>query len=266
MILRRIGVAIRARDWTAVAIEFAIVVLGIFVALQAENWNQERRDRQLERVYIARLIDETRANLVLLNELQQILDDKIDFIVALPALSLDEAFRQGPQEFMSRLDYSTYLALPGLRSETYQELESSGRLSLLRDTELRSAIANNLNDYESARPFFLEPIGDYRLILSETLPGRLFNDYRVGNGVTDTAAAIAAVEAFRKDPRFGAAANAEIWYSADLMFHIREFKRRTEDILARLESSGITGTVRDVPRPLIERPRSREATGVSEGP
>jgi len=265
VILRRIGVAIRARDWTAVAIEFAIVVLGIFVALQAENWNQERRDRQLEQAYISRLIDETRVNLVLLTELQQILEDKIDFIRSLPGLSLGEAFRRDPQEFMSRLDYSTYLALPGLRSETYQELESSGRLSLLRDTELRSAIANNLNDYESARPFFLEPIGDYRRILSETLPGRLFNDYRVGAGVTDAAAVVAAVEAFRSDPRFDAAANSEIWYSADLMFHVREFRRRTEEILSLLQASGNVGTIQDVPRPLIERPRSQTATNESEG-
>ena len=266
MILRRIGAAIRSRDWTAVAIEFAIVVLGIFVALQAENWNQERRDRQLEQVYISRLIDETRVNLALLNELHQILDDKIDFILALPDISLGDAFRRNPQDFMSRLDYSTYLALPGLRSETYQELESSGRLSLLRDTELRSAIANNLNDYESARPFFLDPIGDYRRILAATLPGRFFRDYRVGAGVTDAAAVIAAVEAFRNDPGFTAAANTEIWYSADLMFHVREFRRRTEEILSRLQVTGNVGTIRDVPRPLIERPRSREATGVSEEP
>lgn len=265
MILRRIGAAIRSRDWTAVAIEFAIVVLGIFVALQAENWNQERRDRQLEQVYISRLIDETRVNLALLNELHQILEDKIDFILALPEMPLGEAFKRDPQDFMSRLDYSTYLALPGLRSETYRELESSGRLSLLRETELRSAIANNLNDYESARPFFLEPIGNYRRILSETLPGGLFSDYRVGAGVADAAAVIAAVEAFRSDPRFGAAANAEIWYSADLMFHIREFKRRTEEILSRLQASGNVGTIQDLPRPLIERPRSQEVTGVSEG-
>jgi uncharacterized protein YggU (UPF0235/DUF167 family) len=44
-----------------VAIEFAIVVLGIFVDFQAEDWNQGRLDRQLGKVYIARLIDETKA-------------------------------------------------------------------------------------------------------------------------------------------------------------------------------------------------------------
>jgi hypothetical protein len=256
MIVKSLGMALRARDWAAVVIEFAIVVLGIFVALQAENWNQERKDRQLEQVYISRLIDETRANLALLNELDRILDEKISFIDALPGLSLDEAVRRDPKDFMSRLDYSTYLALPALRSEAYQELEGSGRLSLLRDTELRSAIAGILNDYESARPFFLNPIGDYRRLLSETLPGRAFNEYRVAGRVSDAAAVVAAVETFRSDPRFSAAANAEIWYSADLLFHIRALEPRAEEILSRLEAGGGAGTVREVPRPLIERPRS----------
>ena len=236
MILRRIGAAIRSRDWTAVAIEFAIVVLGIFVALQAENWNQGRRDRQLEQVYISRLIDETRANLEILNQLEQILEEKVHFILALPDLSLDDAFRRDPQAFMYQLDFSSYVAIPDMRSETYQELESSGRLSLLRDTELRSAIASNLNDYRSARPVYAEQIGDYRRILFETLPGRSYYDYRVGAGASDASAVVASVEAFRSDPRFEAAANAEITYGSDMLFYIREFKRRTEEILSLLQA------------------------------
>jgi hypothetical protein len=39
---------------------------------------------------------------------------------------------------MYRLDNSSYVAMPDLRSESYQELESSGRLALLRDAQLRS--------------------------------------------------------------------------------------------------------------------------------
>lgn len=58
----------RATDWTAALVEFAIVVLGILVA---------------------------------------------------------------------QLDNSSRVVIPDLRAETYQELESSGRLSLLRDTEPR---------------------------------------------------------------------------------------------------------------------------------
>jgi hypothetical protein len=41
MILRRTMEHLRRQDWVAVAIEFVIVVLGVFVATQVSNWNEE---------------------------------------------------------------------------------------------------------------------------------------------------------------------------------------------------------------------------------
>lgn len=236
MILRRISTAVRARDWAAVAIEFAIVVLGIFVALQADNWNQGRKDRQLEQVYISRLIDEARANVEILTQHEQIFHEKVQFILALPELPLYDTFERDPQAFMHQVDYSTYVQIPNLRAETYQELESSGRLALLRDARLRSAIASSLNDYRSVRAVFMEPVGNYRRLLFETLPGRSFYDYRVGPGPADAAAVVVSLETFRSDPRFEAAANAEITYASDALFYVREFRQRSEEILSLLEA------------------------------
>lgn len=236
MIIRRLSTAIRTRDWFAVTIEFAIVVLGIFVALQADNWNQGRKDRQLEQVYISRLIDETRANVEILAQHEQIFHEKVQFILALPELPLDEAFERDPQAFMHQVDYSTYVQIPNLRAETYQELESSGRLALLRDARLRSAIASSLNDYRSVRTVFMEPVGNYRRLLFETLPGRSFYDYRIGPGATDATAVVVSLETFRSDPRFEAAANAEVTYGSDALFYVREFRQRAEDILSLLEA------------------------------
>jgi Family of unknown function (DUF6090) len=237
LILKRIGTALRNRDWGTVAIEFAIVVLGIFVALQAESWNQARLDRQLEQVFIDRLLDETQANLETLNLHVQIFEDKVAFITGLPTLSIESAFRADSQEFMYQLDYSTYVALPNLRSESYEELEGSGRLALLRDAELRSALASYLNDYRSTQGVFVEPIGIYRRLVFETLPGQAYYDYRVGTGVTDADAVVAAVDAIRNDPRFEAAANAEITYAADALFYLREFSQRSEYIVSLLRKN-----------------------------
>ena len=45
MILRRIADAFRKQDWATVTIEFFVVVVGIFVGLQVDNWNQIRKDQ-----------------------------------------------------------------------------------------------------------------------------------------------------------------------------------------------------------------------------
>ena len=210
---------------------------GIFVALQAENWNQGRLDRQLEQEYLSRLIDETEANLELLTQHEQIFEDKVQFILAFPTLPLAEMAHQDPDDFLFQLDNSSYVQIPALRSETYRELESSGRLLLLRDSRLRGAIASNLNDYQSLRPVFIEPIGQYRRMLYETLPGQFINDHRMGNDISDVDAIVASMEALRVDPRFGAAANAEIAYGSDMLFWVRKFKQRTEHILEMLRAA-----------------------------
>jgi hypothetical protein len=48
MILRSLAHSIRTRDWFAVAIEFLIVVAGIFVGLQVTDWNERRQLRERE--------------------------------------------------------------------------------------------------------------------------------------------------------------------------------------------------------------------------
>jgi hypothetical protein len=40
VILRRVIEHVRTRDWTAVALDFVIVVVGVFVRLQVNNWKE----------------------------------------------------------------------------------------------------------------------------------------------------------------------------------------------------------------------------------
>lgn len=46
MILRRLTEHLRKQEWTAVAIDFVIVVLGVVIGLQVNNWNEERLDQR----------------------------------------------------------------------------------------------------------------------------------------------------------------------------------------------------------------------------
>jgi hypothetical protein len=45
MLLQRLATAFRRQDWFTVILEVIIVVVGILIALQVENWNQDRRER-----------------------------------------------------------------------------------------------------------------------------------------------------------------------------------------------------------------------------
>ena len=51
MILRRLTENLRAQNWTAIFIEFLIVVVGVFIGTQVSNWNQDRLEqRETERL------------------------------------------------------------------------------------------------------------------------------------------------------------------------------------------------------------------------
>ncbi|WP_412067263.1 hypothetical protein [Rubrivirga sp. IMCC43871] len=62
MILRRITQHVRDQNWTAIAIDFVIVVVGVFVGLQVSNWNAARADARLGRVYTERLLVDLHQN------------------------------------------------------------------------------------------------------------------------------------------------------------------------------------------------------------
>ncbi|WOJ92138.1 hypothetical protein R0135_10095 [Congregibacter variabilis] len=55
--------ALRVHDWPAAVIELVIVVLGIFLGLQADSWNDRRLALATEREYLSRLSEEVQSNL-----------------------------------------------------------------------------------------------------------------------------------------------------------------------------------------------------------
>jgi hypothetical protein len=45
MIFRRLAQHLREQNWTAIFIEFVLLVVGVFLGIQVANWNQARIDR-----------------------------------------------------------------------------------------------------------------------------------------------------------------------------------------------------------------------------
>jgi hypothetical protein len=58
VILNRLSGSLRRHDWPSVVVELAIVVIGILLALQVDNWNQERREAAEARVWRAQIVED----------------------------------------------------------------------------------------------------------------------------------------------------------------------------------------------------------------
>ena len=55
MIIRRMGKTIAHQDWFVVVIELMVLVVGVFIGLQADDWNQARKDSNDEQRFLVAL-------------------------------------------------------------------------------------------------------------------------------------------------------------------------------------------------------------------
>jgi hypothetical protein len=55
MIFKRAVAKLRAQDWTAISIELAIVILGVFIGTWVANWNQQRQAQSQARQMLLQL-------------------------------------------------------------------------------------------------------------------------------------------------------------------------------------------------------------------
>src|SRR3954451_83785 len=62
MVIRRFRDHVAEHNWFAVGVDVAVVVLGVFLGMQASNWNEDRLDRRRGDQYRQRLIDDLDAN------------------------------------------------------------------------------------------------------------------------------------------------------------------------------------------------------------
>ncbi len=63
MILRRLTENLRAQNWTAITIEFVIVVVGVFMGTQVANWNQARLEKVATERMLVQLVPELQSQL-----------------------------------------------------------------------------------------------------------------------------------------------------------------------------------------------------------
>lgn len=63
MLLRRIIAHLRKQEWTAIAIDFVIVVLGVFVGIQVSNLKEARANRGIVDRHLAEIVEDLESHL-----------------------------------------------------------------------------------------------------------------------------------------------------------------------------------------------------------
>ncbi|MFZ5619262.1 MAG: hypothetical protein ACOZAA_18255 [Pseudomonadota bacterium] len=141
MILRRVIAHFRKQEWTAIFIDFVIVVLGVFVGLQVSNWNEARIERRAEIGYLAAMEEDIVYSIGRLETLAAEMKRQEEARAALYAFSADPAATIDPQVRDRYISHGLFhLATMNIRQVTYEALKGSGRLSSIGSPALISAL------------------------------------------------------------------------------------------------------------------------------
>ena len=142
MILRNLAKALREQNWFTVVLEVLIVVVGIFIGLQADAWNEVRKDRLSEHRYLERIHDELALDIESIEESIRIAESRRDMgRLLLRALDDPAIVRADPSAFLRAIEQASYTLSPTISDHTFDEIKFAGNLAIIRDEELRSGLS-----------------------------------------------------------------------------------------------------------------------------
>lgn len=141
MILRRMADAIREQSWFTVVLEILIVVIGIFLGLQVDDWNQARKDRASEHGYLERIYDELTADIIDIEVSIVVAERRRDMGRLLIAAIDDPALASAdPPAFFLAIERASYTRSPNISDFSFEELKFDGNLGIIRDIDLRATL------------------------------------------------------------------------------------------------------------------------------
>ena len=138
--LHRVADLVRARDWFGIAIEIAVVTLGVLIAFQIDQWGQDRRQGREERQFLERMYRET-ADAIRENDWAVGVHARIrrTAVEGLKRSNDHAALVRFAAEPDSCLSTASFPGL-GFNDTSYEELTATGRLNIVSDPALRAEL------------------------------------------------------------------------------------------------------------------------------
>ena len=121
--------------------EIVLVVIGILIALQINNWNETRKFNSLKKVYVERLIDDLKQDTIQINTLIAKTNDRQNIIKTiineLDSGIQSESLANAIIDYL-RTGWNMSDFTPS--SNTYSDLSQTGNMSVFRNAELTDRI------------------------------------------------------------------------------------------------------------------------------
>ena len=132
--------------------EIILVVIGILIALQINNWNELKSERVIENTYMKNLLEDLEDDLVIYDKFQDSNQEVymlIDSII--PGLKSENRKNNvGKLAYWSRMVTIKWTIIHPVK-RTYEQMKSSGHLRLVSNNEVSNSISkyyNSLSEFD----------------------------------------------------------------------------------------------------------------------
>ena len=141
MLPSRLRNHINNQNWSAISLELLVVILGVFIGLQVDNWNQTRIEHNAVKSYYDRLIEDLRTNA----ESFQARQDYYRDVQAHGQSALDTlqgSKTASPEQFLIDAYQASQLWQVSINRAAYDEILSVGAMNTIPDINSRSKLTN----------------------------------------------------------------------------------------------------------------------------
>ena len=120
--------------------EIILVMIGILLALQVNNWNEVRKENNLEQGYYCKLLEDVQQDLIQVNN--QIINTKKRIEASNNLLQMLQSdypkLDTLMNETLNALSLITYTIRPS--NAAFEDLKSSGNLNILKDNDIKTRV------------------------------------------------------------------------------------------------------------------------------
>ena len=171
MILRRLTQSLKEQNWTTILVEFVLLVCGVFLGIQAANWNEQRAEDAKAQAYLARIRINLEADTTSIQRREVFWGQVIGYgKQAIRYAETGEKVDGSAWKTVVAFYQASQLWQWVTSDSTYQEMRSGGELGLIRDQQLRDALSQYYleNGSGTAYLFMLQP--EYRKLVRGLTP------------------------------------------------------------------------------------------------
>lgn len=189
MILRRFMKHVTDQNWFAVGLDVIVVIVGIFLGLQVQEWNEQRGERLKEKVFIDRLHlevmnglgyrDKNIRSVIFGEQLQEIQKHLIDIMDVWSGIKEKDLLNK---EHCTAIMASHIYVDPTITLPTMTELISSGQISLLRNENFKRAFSEYSLASETQMTL-VDHFNSVSLVLHRKYPDLIALDPKMGASV-----------------------------------------------------------------------------------